>query len=351
MPDDRRLEQNLCWEIGIVQQMKHGEAICGDRVTVKKNGDRVRIVLSDGLGSGIQANIAATLTAMLVSELAEAGFGIGEMLHSIDEVLPVTRKHNLAYSTFTLVSTEGRKARLVQVDNPPAVLLRDGVPLAYPADTCERGGKTVSESELTLKSGDLLVLFSDGVSEAGRGVTTYAGWDRSEMEDFLTRNIGPDENARRVAAEVVSAVQALDLYEFHDDTTVAVLRLRERLRVNLRIGADGALPTAGEDLRRVPVQDGVQLACGLETLRKTVSMLEKYLQNGMMSLRMGEEQDEAAKLMAILTEQASDVNLMLSPGLDGLTECDGGSGAAALTLRLGRLLEEAGKSVTVGFGR
>ena len=114
MSDGKRLEQNLCWEIGIVQQRKHGEVICGDNVTVRKHGEWVQIVLADGLGSGIQANIAATLTSTLVSELTEAGFSTEDSLHTVDQVLPLTRKHNLAYSTFTLVSAEGRESRLVR---------------------------------------------------------------------------------------------------------------------------------------------------------------------------------------------------------------------------------------------
>lgn len=350
MSDGKRLEQNLCWEIGIVQQRKHGEVICGDNVTVRKHGDRVQIVLADGLGSGIQANIAATLTSTLVSELTEAGVSTEDSLHTVDQVLPLTRKHNLAYSTFTLVSAEGREIRLVQYDNPPAVFMRDGVSLAYPRETSELGDdRMISESRLTMKSGDMLILFSDGVSEAGRGVTTYSGWDRREMEDYLSRNIGPDDNARRVAAEVVSAVQALDLYEYHDDTTVVVLRLRERMTVDLLLGAEGTLPTEQGSGQLFPEQDRIRVACGRETVRETVSLLERFLQDGMMSLRMGEEQTEASKLLALLAEQASDVNLLLNSAAAGAGEENEITETAELLLNLRHLLEEAGKTVTLGI--
>ena len=349
MAEGKRPEQNLCWEIGLVRQTKHGEAICGDNVTVKKHGDRVQIVLADGLGSGIQANIAATLTSTLVSALTEAGFTAEDSLCTADRVLPVTRKHNLAYSTFTLASAEGREVRLVQYDNPPAVFMRDGVALAYPEETRKLDGdRVISESRLTMKSGDLLILFSDGVSEAGRGVTTYAGWDRREMEDYLSRNIGPDDDARRVAAEVVSAAQALDLYEFHDDTTVAVLRLRERLTVELRIEAEGVLQSEREGDGPSPAPERLRVTCGEETLQETVSLLERYLRDGMMSLRMGEAQDEPSKLLALLAEQASDVKLLLKTAATGAGAEDKEADTAELMLRLRQLLEEAGKTVTFG---
>lgn len=44
--------------------------------------------------------------------------------------------------------------------------------------------KELHESYLHFDVGDMLVLFSDGVSEAGRGVTTDAGWARQDIEDF-----------------------------------------------------------------------------------------------------------------------------------------------------------------------
>ena len=151
MTEQNRLEENLCWEIGIVQQNKHGNTVCGDRVVVSREDDRVRIVLSDGLGSGVQAAIASTLTSTLISGLSERGLSLEDCIRSVDAVLPVTRKHRLAYATFTLVSTSGRQIRLVQYDNPPAVFLRDGVSLNYPFQQREVDGKTLQESVLTLK--------------------------------------------------------------------------------------------------------------------------------------------------------------------------------------------------------
>lgn len=44
-------------EIGMSQLIKHGEVTCGDAVEVIRNADNVVVVLSDGLGSGVKANI------------------------------------------------------------------------------------------------------------------------------------------------------------------------------------------------------------------------------------------------------------------------------------------------------
>ncbi len=412
MTDQARLEENLCWEIGLVQQNKHGNTVCGDQVVISREGDRVRLVLSDGLGSGIQACIASTLTSTLVSGLTGHGLSLEDCIRGIDAVLPVTKKHKLAYATFSLIATEGRQVRIIQYDSPAAVFLRDGVSLDYPFRPRTVLGKELQESLLTMKSGDMLVLFSDGVSEAGRGVTTYSGWDRRKMEDYLFRSVHPDDCARHVAANIISAVQALDLYEFHDDTSVAVLRLRERLPAHLLIGSSDAWEPDDSVLRSFFEREGLHLICGngavqaaarhlgteVRVRRETVtealppvsevdgvdlaveeertfpealSAIERYCRDGMMSLDPGQPQDGASLLLELMAERASEVNILFctaggnSPV--GGTAADRSSAAGTLPvreplkapsaaaerpeqlLRLRQLLTELGKTVTFSF--
>lgn len=339
MAERREADGKLCWELGIVRQAKNGEIVCGDTARVSWEHDDVRIVLSDGLGSGIQAAIASTLTAALVSAMSRR-FSVEEMMRTIEAVLPVTKKHGLAYATFSLAATDGRRVRLLQYDNPSALFLRDGVSLHYPYETLITGEKRILESALSMKPGDMLVLFSDGISEAGRGVTTYSGWNRDEMEDYLLRSVGPEDHARQVAARIVSAAQALDLYEFHDDTTVIVLRLRERLTVNLSVDPSGHGQREKKNIMSTdsaPEEINASVR-GEQELQKLVDQLERYLGNGMMSLGIKGEADSVSELTDLLAEQASDVNILF---------CADGGLIPETVLRLRKLLTDAGKTVTL----
>ena len=83
--------------------------------------------------------------------------------------------------------------------------------------------------------------------------------------------------------------------------------------------------------------------------RSVLDDLKRFLQDGMMSLRMGEEQTETSKLLVLLAEQASDVNLLLNSAAAGEGEKNEITEAAELLLNLRGLLEEAGKTVTLGI--
>ena len=53
----------LCMDFGHVSLNKKKEFLCGDCYKIEENDEDHVLVLSDGLGSGVKANILSTLTA------------------------------------------------------------------------------------------------------------------------------------------------------------------------------------------------------------------------------------------------------------------------------------------------
>ena len=106
---------------------KYTEELCGDRVEIVNTENGVIIVLSDGLGSGVKANILSTLTSKIISTMMKEGADIEDTVDTIVKTLPVCSVRNLAYSTFSIlqISHQG-EVYLVEFDNPGCIFIKDG---------------------------------------------------------------------------------------------------------------------------------------------------------------------------------------------------------------------------------
>ena len=87
---------------GRVSLNKKKEKICGDYYTVITDQDSTVLVLSDGLGSGVKANILATLTAQMLSIMIARNMDIQTAVKAVADTLPICSVRNLAYATFTV---------------------------------------------------------------------------------------------------------------------------------------------------------------------------------------------------------------------------------------------------------
>ena len=109
---------------------KHNEELCGDKVEVLKTADSDILILADGMGSGVKANILATLTSKILGTMLINGASIDACVETIVKTLPVCKIRQVAYSTFSILQIfHDGEAYLVEFDNPSCICLRDGAVL------------------------------------------------------------------------------------------------------------------------------------------------------------------------------------------------------------------------------
>src|SRR5512137_1149779 len=102
------MEENFFVEVDCQQKSYEGERICGDvflsgRV---KEENRIVLVLSDGMGHGIKANVLATLTATMALNFTREHKEVDRIAEIIMNTLPVCSERKISYSTFTIVDIE-----------------------------------------------------------------------------------------------------------------------------------------------------------------------------------------------------------------------------------------------------
>lgn len=227
----------LCLETGCTSLNHYGEELCGDNVACTVNGDYTTLVLADGLGSGVKANILSTLTSKILCTMAANEIDIYECVETIIQTLPVCAERGVAYSTFSIihVNKEG-KGELFEFDNPEAIYYHNGKCQNFEREKLDVCGKRVYRSELNLEEDDIIVVMSDGTIHAGIGMILNFGWERPQIMEHLDNNIKPGMSARAVACMLAAACNDLYADKPGDDTTVAAVRIRQRLDVNIMVG-------------------------------------------------------------------------------------------------------------------
>ncbi|MDY6326220.1 MAG: SpoIIE family protein phosphatase [Bacteroidales bacterium] len=227
----------LCLETGCTSLNHYGEELCGDNVACTVNGDYTTLVLADGLGSGVKANILSTLTSKILCTMAANEIDIYECVETIIQTLPVCAERGVAYSTFSIihVNKEGR-GELFEFDNPEAIYYHNGKCQNFEREELDVCGKRVYHSELNLEENDIILVMSDGTIHAGIGMILNFGWERPQIMEHLDNNIKPEMSARAVACMLAAACNDLYADKPGDDTTVAAVRIRQRLDVNIMVG-------------------------------------------------------------------------------------------------------------------
>jgi hypothetical protein len=258
----------LFYEWGTKQLEKHGEELCGDNVAIARRADLVMLALSDGLGSGVKANILSILTTRIVMHMMENGLPLGEVVETLSKTLPVCDIRKLAYSTFAIGQFfSGGRARVVEFDTPSVILLRKRtlVPLVYEEREIE--DKTIRESEFELKDGDWLIFVSDGVVNAGIGGLYPLGWGRDHAVRFLEQHCHPNLSAQELSEKLGQAVWDLYCGQPGDDVSVVVIKIRRKLTATVLTGPPAERNADEELVTRFTQRPGFLAVCGGTTAK------------------------------------------------------------------------------------
>ena len=331
----------LYFEWGSKQLHKRNEELCGDSLAVTRGSDSVTVALSDGLGSGVKANILATLTTRIATHLLENGLPLTEVEETLGKTLPVCQVRKLAYSTFAIAQFfQDGYVRVVEFDTPETILLRDRKlrPLGY----TERkvGGKTIRESVLDLEMGDWAVLISDGVLNAGIGGVYPLGWGWEKAAEFLGRQAHPEMSAQALAEKLAETVSDLYAGTPGDDVTIAVVKARQKLVATVLTGPP-MKPDADEAvLRKFIGRPGLHVVCGGTTGKITARHLGQPLEVDLATMTRDVPALGRVKGLDLITEGVltlTRANELLRSGADKETVRFGTDGASSLV----RLLLDA----------
>ena len=211
--------------------LEPAQQVGGDLYEVLKLGpDRILVALGDVSGKGIPAALFMAVTMTLLRSLARQGYPPAEILRRLnDELLAQNPRgmfvtlqcmvFDLANRSVTCASAgHHAAARVVPGQPPQLVFTTSGRVLGLlPADE-------IDSETLTLQTGETLVLFTDGVSEAFDPNQELFGEER--LLAHLQTALG--SNARETSVGVLDAVRRhANGAKQSDDITVVAVRYED----------------------------------------------------------------------------------------------------------------------------
>lgn len=216
---------------------KNGEELCGDKVEwIRQEKDHI-IVLADGLGSGVKANILATLTTKIAATLLKGGAGLKETADTLANTLPVCQVRKLAYSTLGMIKIEeDGKVYAVENDTPPMIVIKNGAIFEPERRMLTINDRCFYESNFDLEIGDTIVLMSDGVVHAGIGGVLNLGWQWEQVAQYVSRQNQKQKSAKGISRALVDTCKCLYMEKPGDDTTVVAIKVRAPEVVNMFTG-------------------------------------------------------------------------------------------------------------------
>jgi serine/threonine protein phosphatase PrpC len=203
--------------------------IAGDTFDYAINGDVAHFAIFDAMGHGLEASQIATLAVGSYRNSRRRNADLPDMLVEMDRVVSTTiggeRFVTAQLGTVDLTSGD---LRLLSAGHPPPVLVRGGrdagdVP-CEPRLPVGLGALPTSQSIQRLQPGDVVVLHSDGVTEARNRHGEFFGRERlvAAVEGSLGAGDPRAETLRLVVQELIE----FQAGTFQDDATLLLVSWR-----------------------------------------------------------------------------------------------------------------------------
>lgn len=224
-------------DIACSQKKKYNQNAYGDYFASNRfpNMNRVVAVLSDGLGSGIKANILACMTSTMLLKFMENHSDIEKSCEIIMNSLPVCKVRGISYSTFSAIDCfENGKAKIVEEGNPDFIWIRNGEVLKPEYQTIQSKdfkNRKMKVYNIQLEKYDRIIFCSDGATQVAMGSKRYPlGLERSGLIKIILDKLdqNPEISSKDLSEYLVKQVELIaPNKELKDDTSVVSIYCRD----------------------------------------------------------------------------------------------------------------------------
>lgn len=211
---------------GVATAAKGGGLVSGDAYTMMELGKgKFAVAISDGMGNGVRAHEESTETLRLLEQILKTGISEQVAIKSINSILGL-RTTDEIFATLDLAMINLHNATLscLKIGSSPSFIKRgrDIIPIEgsnLPIGIIEHVDLEANKEKL--KSGDILIMMSDGIFDGPKSIKNNELWLRRKIHQLKTEQ--PQEIADLLLEEVIRE----EFGAIRDDMTVVVAKVEK----------------------------------------------------------------------------------------------------------------------------
>ncbi len=207
---------------GIAKTTKTGSVASGDTYSMTKiSCDKYLVALSDGMGSGNEAQNVSSTSLSLIESFYKAGLNENLILDTVNKLLTINTEDYFTALDISVIDLKTCSADFIKYGAPYGFIISESGIKIIEGSSLPLGiidGLKPSVATTTLNDGDMILLITDGISDAFN--------NSGAIIDYL-RTL-PAKNPQSLADDILNYAVELNNGEIKDDMTALAVRIFKR---------------------------------------------------------------------------------------------------------------------------
>jgi phosphoserine phosphatase RsbU/P len=193
---------------------------------------RLGVLVADVSGHGVPAALVASMVKMALASQAGSGSDPARVISGLNELLCKQLRGPLVTAGYLFLDMEKRTAQYCGAGHPPLLLFRRTIQRLYEFEEnglilAVRSNEDYSNIGIDLESGDRILMYTDGIVEAGNPSEEFFGEKRLKETIAVHQHSSPDAFATVLLDEVDDWTRRDGSSAQTDDITVVVIDVGE----------------------------------------------------------------------------------------------------------------------------
>lgn len=208
---------------GLSKATKDGSQISGDTHSVTRiNEEKFLVALSDGMGSGKQAETIASTSLSLIESFYKSGLNGTLILNTVNKLLAINSEESFTALDISVIDLKTCSADFIKYGSPYGFIINEnGIKIiegnSLPLGILEELKPAVCNTQLN--EGDMILLVTDGISDAFGS--------SGDIIDYLRS--APAKNPQALTDGILENAIKLNGGKHKDDMTALAVRIYKKL--------------------------------------------------------------------------------------------------------------------------